>query len=207
MSLLSVVEARRSCYVIDNKCPHEQQQIITLVEKCLLHTPSMFNMQSTRIVVLFGDHHRKLWAMVAESLGLEILQKRPNVAYQHFETVEAKISTLRKGYGTVLFFEDNEAIEETACQYPAYSPRLPTWSSQSSAIAQYAVWLAFTELSPRIGTTLQHYSPDRGEMERLWAIPQTWEMTGQMPFGNIEADPPSKTFRDIKQSVHAYTDS
>ncbi|WVF65617.1 hypothetical protein IAT40_000347 [Kwoniella sp. CBS 6097] len=207
MSVISAAEARRSYYVINNKCPYKQKDIVTLVQRCLLHTPSMFNMQSTRVVILFGDHHRKLWDLVSLSLGDEILRKRPNVAYQHFDTVKDKINTLKKGYGTILFFEDDAVVDETARQYPAYEPRLRTWASQSSAMAQCAVWLALTELPLRVGTTLQHYFPNRVEMQKIWNIPQGWEMTGQMPFGGIEAELPSKTFRDVMELVFAFTDA
>lgn len=44
----------------------------------------MFNMQSTRAIVLLGEHHRYLWDLVIDSLGPEILAKRPNVAHEHF---------------------------------------------------------------------------------------------------------------------------
>lgn len=44
----------------------------------------MFNMQSTRVIALYGQHHTKLWDLVENSLGKEILAKRPNVAHEHF---------------------------------------------------------------------------------------------------------------------------
>ena len=34
----------------------------------VLHTPSAFNSQSARIVVLFGEDHKKLWDITEETL-------------------------------------------------------------------------------------------------------------------------------------------
>ncbi|WWC58798.1 uncharacterized protein I303_101342 [Kwoniella dejecticola CBS 10117] len=205
MSLIGSIEERRSHYVIDDRCDVEPAEVTALVKKVLRHVPSMFNMQSTRIVVLFGEHHRKLWDLVIGSLGEDILQKRPNVAHEHFSKVIDKLRSLQNGYGTLLFFEDGQTIEEIIEKYPAYRDKFETWSLQSSAIAQYAIWLTFTNLNPRIGMTLQHYYPDREEIGRLWGIPKEWKMTGQMPFGNIVEQPKEKSFKSPDDLVKVFT--
>lgn len=36
--------------------------------EAIRHAPSAFNMQDQRVVLLFGDHHEKLWPIVLEAL-------------------------------------------------------------------------------------------------------------------------------------------
>ena len=69
---------------INGDTPISDDELVRAVTHCVKHTPSMFNMQSTRAIVLFGEHHRDLWDLVIASLGPEILAKRPNVAHEHF---------------------------------------------------------------------------------------------------------------------------
>ena len=92
------IEDRRSLYVvsvpacrmdraqrqINGDSPISDDELVRTVTHCVKHTPSMFNMQSTRAVVLLGEHHRYLWDLVIDSLAPEILAKRPNVAHEHF---------------------------------------------------------------------------------------------------------------------------
>nr|XP_019015138.1 uncharacterized protein I206_01226 [Kwoniella pini CBS 10737]OCF53919.1 hypothetical protein I206_01226 [Kwoniella pini CBS 10737] len=198
MSLISAIEERRSYYVINNQCDITQDQVADLTKNVLKHVPSMFNMQSTRIIVLFGDHHRKLWDLVIASLKLA------DTEMQLFSKVIDKLRSLQNGFGTLLFFEDSQSIEDTIKKYPAYEDKFDTWAVQSSAIAQYAIWLAFTNLSPRIGMTLQHYYPDKEEMNRIWNIPEGWKMTGQMPFGSIIEQPKEKTFKSPEDLMKVF---
>jgi len=134
-------------------------------------------------------------------------------------TVKQKIDTLRSGHGTIVFFEDQQGIinraplsvtlkqpvvQNAQDRYPTYSESLLTWSVQSSAIAQYAVWLAFTEASGQLGITLQHYYPDMVEVRRKWEIPDSWAMTGQMPFGRIVSPPIEKSHIHETDLIRVY---
>lgn len=62
-----------------------RDELVRLITDAVRHTPSMFNMQSTRVVILFGDSHRDFWDLCTASLPVETLQMRPNVAFEHFE--------------------------------------------------------------------------------------------------------------------------
>lgn len=59
---------RRTIYALSKQLPISNQDVIATVEHALLHTPSSFNSQSTRTLVLFGDDHDKLWQKTAEIL-------------------------------------------------------------------------------------------------------------------------------------------
>ena len=55
--LQQLAEKRRSIYALSNQLPVSNDEVVKLVEHAILHTPSAFNSQSARIVVLFGDDH------------------------------------------------------------------------------------------------------------------------------------------------------
>ena len=62
-TLEKLAEKRRSVYALSDQLPVSNDEIVKLVEHAVLHTPSSFNSQSTRIAVLFGDDHNKLWQL------------------------------------------------------------------------------------------------------------------------------------------------
>lgn len=65
-----------------------------MVKHTLLHTPSAFNSQSTRIVVLLKKDHQKLW-----DITKEIFKGR--LRADQFETTSKKLDGFRGAYGSV----------------------------------------------------------------------------------------------------------
>ncbi|KAK4688946.1 uncharacterized protein P7C73_g1164, partial [Tremellales sp. Uapishka_1] len=188
------ITSRRSHYQIGPGCALPHETLNSLISMAVKHTPSMFNMQATRVIILYGEHHRYLWELCEESLPSSTLTMRPNVAFQHFPKVQDKLEILKNGHGTILFFEDQDVVQSYQDRYPAYTKSFSTWSLQSAAIAQYAVWVLLAESAPTLGITLQHYAPDADKVHAKWEIPLNWSMTGQMPFGEITGPPIEKTF-------------
>ena len=62
------LEHRRSYYHLANSSPVSDEAIREILEFGLLHVPSAFNSQSTRVVLLLGEHHKKLWMITKEIL-------------------------------------------------------------------------------------------------------------------------------------------
>lgn len=58
-TFLSALKARRTCYRIGSGSPIDDSRISGLVKEAISVTPSAFNMQSTRAVLLFGAEHEK----------------------------------------------------------------------------------------------------------------------------------------------------
>ncbi|MFX3806058.1 nitroreductase, partial [Streptococcus suis] len=73
-----------------------------------------------------------------------------------FEGTNTKINSFAAGYGTVLFYEDQDVVKSLQEQFALYADNFPVWSEHSSAIAQFAVWTALSEQN--IGASLQHYN-------------------------------------------------
>ena len=63
------LEHRRSYYSIGSSSPVSDEELIRVVRQAVKHVPSAFNSQSTRIVLLLGDEHQKLWDIVKDTLS------------------------------------------------------------------------------------------------------------------------------------------
>lgn len=180
-------QQRRSIYAIGKNVTLDKSVMTDIIQKAVREAPSSFNSQSSRAVILFGDAHHKVWDMTLDVL-------RPIVPAEAFTATEQKINgSFKAGFGTVLFFEDQDVVKGLQEKFPAYADNFPIWSEQSSGIAQYAVWLALAEQG--IGATLQHYNPlIDSDVTKEWGIPVSWKLRAQMPFGSIESVAAEKAY-------------
>ncbi len=193
MSFTQLLETRRSIYHLGKNVEMTPDAIEALVKKVLRESPSSFNSQSSRALVLLGEEHQRVWDIAKEIL-------RQMVPAEAFTATETKLNSFAAGFGTVLFFEDQAVVEGLQEQFALYADNFPIWSEQASGMAQLALWLAFSEAG--IGASLQHYNPliDE-EVRKAWDIPKTWSLRAQMPFGSIESPAAEKTFMDDDERV------
>ena len=117
--LQQLAEKRRSIYALSKQLPVSNDEVVKLVEHAILHTPSAFNSQSTRIVVLFGDDHNKLWDITEETLKAIVGDE------EKFKGTKDKIAGFRAGAGTVLFFEDQSVVRDMQEAAPLYADKFP----------------------------------------------------------------------------------
>ena len=195
--LQQLAEKRRSIYALSNQLPVSNDEVIKLVEHAILHTPSAFNSQSARIVVLFGDDHNKLWDITEETLKAIVGDE------EKFKGTKDKIAGFRAGAGTVLFFEDKGIVRSMQEAAPLYADKFPIWSHQTSAMHQYVIWTALASLD--IGANLQHYNPviDQKVAEE-WNISEDWELNAQMVFGAIEQPAGDKAFKPVEERMKVF---
>lgn len=193
-SFKEAVKNRRTYYSIDNKINVSDAEIKEIVEFAVTHVPSSFNSQSTRVVLLLGDNHKKLWSIVKETL-------RKIVPAEAFGATEAKIDNcFAAGYGTILFYEDTETVEGLQKAFPSYSENFPVWSQQTSAMHQFAIWTMLEDAG--LGASLQHYNPIiDAEVAKTWNINPKWKLIAQMPFGNPIQDAGEKEFKPLSERI------
>jgi Nitroreductase family len=91
---LDAMAGRRSYYVLSKSSPIPDARIQEIIKHALLHVPSSFNSQTTRIVLLLGEEHDKLWEITKEIL-------RDIVPAESFSTTEKKLNGFKAGHGTV----------------------------------------------------------------------------------------------------------
>ena len=188
-SFIELIKKRRTIYSLGNNLPVSQDRIAALIKEAVKHRPTAFNSQSSRVVVLFGENHKKLWNIVKDTL-------RAIVPADAFAATEGKIdNAFLSGAGTVLFFEDQSVVKGLQEQFALYADNFPIWSEQASGIAQFAVWTALSE--ENIGASLQHYNPVIDEqVSKAWNIPADWKLRAQLVFGSIEQEAGEKAFMD-----------
>ncbi|WP_201540184.1 nitroreductase family protein [Psychrobacter sp. 1044] len=193
VTLQQAFDERRSIYALGNELPVEPQAIVNMAERVLLHTPSAFNSQSSRLVILFGAEHQKLWDMAEEKL-------RAAVGDGDFSGTKQKLNGFRAAAGTVLFYEDKNVTQSLQEQFALYADRFPVWAQQTSAMHQYAMWTELRTLN--VGANLQHYNPLVDEdAAKAFAIPDSWELVAQMPFGNIVEPAGEKTYQPVSERM------
>ncbi|MCL6626574.1 MAG: nitroreductase family protein [Alicyclobacillus shizuokensis] len=101
--LFAALRDRRSIYGISAESPISDEEIQNIIEETVKHTPSAFNSQSTRVVLLLGKQHERLWDITTDVL-------KAVVPADQFASTQQKMDSFRQGHGTVLFFEDLAVI-------------------------------------------------------------------------------------------------
>lgn len=187
------VEGRRSYYAINNEKVVSEERIEEVINHAVKHTPYAFNATSGRVVVLFDEQHQAVWDIAKDEL-------RKIVPAENFAVTEERIDGFAAGYGTVLFFEDQDVVKGLQEQMELYKDNFPIWSDQASGMLQYVVWTSL-ELEG-LGASLQHYNPLIDEQVRQkWDIPQNWLLRAQMPFGKPAAPAGEKEFQPLEERV------
>ena len=185
--LLAAMEKRRSIRVLKPAPDFDYGLVERILKKAML-VHSAFNMQSYRILHLKGQENDRLWDMVEDALFKKI-------GAEKFEKtrMKDKISGFRNGNGTLLFFEDEDVVEEKGNIAKSYKETFPKWSQQGSGIIQYAIWLMLT--AEGLSASLQHYDNLIIDTVRAtWNIPENWALISQMPYGIANEEPGEREF-------------
>lgn len=197
MQFCEAIANRRSYYAIGKEKIVSEDKVQEIVNFAVKHVPSSFNSQSARVIVLFNKQHIKLWDIVKGELRKILSDTNYNDSKEKIDNCFAS------GYGTILFFEDYEVVEELQKQFQLYKDNFPIWSHQSSGMVQFSIWTAL-EMNG-LGATLQHYNPlIDDEVKKQWSIPQKWKLISQMPFGNPLGEPGEKEYKNLAERVKIY---
>lgn len=182
-SLFRILANRRSYYALSNETTISVSRLEEIVQQVLLTTPSAFNTQSTRIVLLLGDHHRKIWDIVRSAL-------KPLVPAEQAAQTEAKLGGFQSAYGTVLFFEDPAPYEPLSA-FKMYADKFSSWRDQTSGMHQVLFWAAIE--AEGLGGNIQHYNPViDDEVKKAWGIDPEWQLISQMVIGKPTSDRPAE---------------
>jgi nitroreductase family protein len=196
-TLQKAAQARRSIYALNKNLSISIDEINHIVEHALLHTPSSFNSQSTRMVILHNAEHDKLWDLTKDAL-------RKIIPTENFSATEHKLNGFKAAAGTILFFEDMTVIKNLQEQFPSYAENFPIWADHANAMNQYAIWT--TLASENIGANLQHYNPiiDKA-VANTWGISDHWKLRAQLVFGGITEQASEKTFVSIDERLKIFS--
>lgn len=194
--LLEGLKTRRSYYGISKDKVVSEDKINEIVKDAVKYTPSSFNSQSARVVLLMNEQHDRFWDITMEAL-------RKIVPQDQFASTEEKINAFKSGYGTVLFYEDQEVVEGLMTNFELYKDNFPVWSLQSSGMLQIVVWTALE--NEGLGASLQHYQElIDGDVKKEWNIPSSWKLLAQMPFGKPTFAPGPKEFNMKEEHLRVF---
>lgn len=186
MAFVDELRNRRSIYALGTDVSMPEEEIVSLVKEVVRESPTAFNSQTQRVVVLFDDAHKKLWSITEEVL-------KPLTPEENFPATQEKLQGFANAKGTILFYEDTDVVKTLQEQFELYAENFPIWSDQASGLTQANVWTALAEKN--IGANLQHYNPVIDEkVAAEWDIPANWKLRAQLVFGSIEAEPAEKEY-------------
>lgn len=196
-NLFDLQQQRRSIYALGQNIDLTEAEVSELIFKTIKETPSAFNGQGSRAVILFGEANNTLWNDITASA------LKPLTPAEYFPNTQAKLASFAGGVGTILFFEDQDIIKGFQENVPLYAENFPVWAEQSNGMAQYATWMALAEQN--IGANLQHYNPVIDEVVAAkWNIPSNWKLRAQMPFGSIENPADAKEYATVEDRFTTY---
>ncbi|KIX92690.1 uncharacterized protein Z520_11542 [Fonsecaea multimorphosa CBS 102226] len=193
-ALFDAVKSRRTYYALSGESPIPDSKIHELVNETVKHVPSSFNSQSTRVVVVLNEEHKKLWGDIVIPI---IKSVAPPEAWP---ASEKKLEGFKAAYGTILFYEEPKDVAKLQEQFPLYADKFPQWSEHTNAMHQYVLWTALEKEG--FGANLQHYNPLIDEkIAATWDVPKNWSLKAQLVFGKPAADPYPKTFKPLEERV------
>ena len=196
-NIREAIGCRRSHYALSPDCPISDEEVGFIINTAILNVPSAFNSQSTRLVLLLGESHKKLWDIVKETL-------RKIVPPDRFVNTETKINmSFLAAHGTILFYEDQSAVKNLMDQFPLYKDNFPIWSMQTNGMHQFAIWTMLCDAG--CGVNIQHYNPliDE-EVAKTFNIDPNWKLVCQMPFGKSLMEPGEKSYEPLDERVKIF---
>ena len=97
LDLFEAIEQRRSIRRLKRDVTLGRGEIEDILKKAMF-APSALNMQSTRLMVLEGFNHQKIWDIVDETLTAKIGEERMGA-------IRERLQGFRNGNGTILFLK------------------------------------------------------------------------------------------------------
>lgn len=195
------IQARRTYYNITNKSTISDAELEELVANAIKHTPSSFNSQTSRAVLVTGEKNKQLWNAIWEAHKANFQSPEEEAGYKaKFE------NSYSSGYGTVVvstldlmrhlltlqFYEDQDAIDEFVKNFPIVQWTIKDWVQTTNGMAQYITWTALA--TKGMGANLQHYGqygPANAEaINKFLGVPSGWKIPlALMPFGVASGAP------------------
>lgn len=135
-ALLDMMVERKSVYAMKHEAPITDERVLEIVRHVVMHSPSPFNVQSCRVVVLLGEEHQKFW-----NTAIEVI--KPTMPAPAWEMFETNIESYKTGYGSVRILRKSTqprtqlTTPRRLCSSTTRSP----WTSSRRRWARGGKWL------------------------------------------------------------------
>lgn len=124
MGIQESLAKRRTYYNINKELPVAEADVIALVENTTELVPDAFNMKSARVIVATKEKQDALWDAIYDAFGGKVARE--------------KIDSFKAGYGTLLYFYDEDVVKGLQEQFPLYAPNFPIWAQQANGMLRSA---------------------------------------------------------------------
>lgn len=177
---LKAIASRRTIYNLKPELPTgvTVENVKEVVQAIIKETPTAFNSQSNRAVILTGETHKQVWDAVVKALPNEDTARRP-------------ASVRDEAYGSVIFFTDDKIVDKLKTDFPAWAEAFPKFADHTSGAAQINSWTTLESLG--LGAHLQHYNP-LVKAALPAKIPAEWSVVAQLCFGTPTEAAAAKTY-------------
>lgn len=128
MGIQESLAKRRTYYNINKELPVAEEEVVALVENTTELVPDAFNMKSARVIVVTKAKQDALWDAIYEAFGGKVARE--------------KIDSFKAGYGTLLYFYDEDVVKGLQEQFPLYAANFPIWAQQANGMLQISIWTA-----------------------------------------------------------------
>ncbi|VEU76477.1 nitroreductase family protein [Mycoplasmopsis columboralis] len=182
---VNLLKQRRSVFDINKDASLSKNEIVKMLKEIIHVSPTSFNGQSTKVVLLWDKESNKLWEHVKE--------------YTQGKIAPHKLPGFLNAQGTVLFYVDEEILQPYTQKTQLPYQEVLNFAREDSAILQVNVWNALTELN--LGANLQHYNDAVNDYFKNNPKFSKLKLLGQMPFGAISSAPQSKEKLDVDQRI------
>ena len=68
-AVIEHLKKRRTQYALGRNVNMDKDALNSLIQEAIRHTPSSFNSQSSRAVILFGEQSVKFWTLAKQALA------------------------------------------------------------------------------------------------------------------------------------------
>lgn len=184
---LKLISGRRTLYQLKPELPSgvTLQEIQKYIQTIIKDTPTAFNSQVNRAVILTGQTHKKVWDHVVEGIPVEAGKKRP-------------ASVRDEAYGSIIFFTDDVTTKKFQADFARWASAFPQFADHTSGAAQIHSWTLLEGLG--LGAHLQHYNPLVKEALGD-SVPAEWQVHSQLCFGTPIEGPGEKTFIENEVNI------
>jgi len=179
-AFFETVKARRTYYQLKKESTISDEKIQDIITQALLHVPSSFNSQSTRIILLVKEEHNKLWDITKSVL-------KGIVPAEQYSSTEQRLNGFQAGYGTV-------------CEIPSHHNHIIT-PARDSGIRQAACHVTRETLQSSFHSLLSSYiehitnytSPHRSSSSKTATSSPPSKKNSPSTPTNSPAGPPNPT--------------
>lgn len=193
-----LIKNRRSIYALGQNSDYSVEEIVATIRETQKDVPTAFNSQTSRLVVVTGEANTKFWNLILD-VQKQVLDQAT------WDFMSPIMEGSKNAIGTVLFFEDRDAV----ATMPTQGQRTEAYKQNNSANAQFATWLALAEMN--LGGSLQHFNVGYEQgfdkaIREMFNLPDSYELIAQMPFGSIEQEAGEKEYIDSEVQVQVISE-